>query len=148
MLKISATAVSAFMNCVYRNRLHCSIIELRGRKLEAVNARNCSKITCNQPAVATLTASYADRIAVIGPLSPEPQNGQSDLCAEHAANFVAPQSWKVLLSPKPLEPQDDLLALAKALSNETDQGRLNFSNKTPAEDLTENKPQLRIIKDQ
>ncbi|MDY5131679.1 DUF3499 family protein, partial [Actinotignum timonense] len=32
--------------------------------------RKCSRTTCQQPAVATLTSQYAEATAVIGPLSP------------------------------------------------------------------------------
>lgn len=85
-----------------------------------VSARSCSKSSCSQPAVATLTFVYADSTAVIGPLSRESEPHTYDLCAQHAAAFTAPRGWTVVMAPAPLEPEDDVLALARALADEPD----------------------------
>ncbi len=92
--------------------------ERSGRKIEVVSARSCSKSSCSQPAVATLTFVYADSTAVIGPLSRESEPHSYDLCASHAASFTAPRGWTVVTAPAPLEPEDDVLALARALAGE------------------------------
>lgn len=88
----------------------------RGRYTRGVSDRDCSKTSCSQPAVATLTFVYADSTAVIGPLSRESEPHSYDLCADHAANFTGPNGWDVVVAPRPLEPEDDVLALARALS--------------------------------
>lgn len=92
--------------------------EPSGRKMDVVSARSCSKSSCSQPAVATLTFVYADSTAVIGPLSRESEPHTYDLCASHAASFTAPRGWTVVTAPAPLEPEDDVLALARALADE------------------------------
>lgn len=78
--------------------------------------RACSKTTCNQPAVATLTYDYAEATAVLGPLSTNREPGAMDLCEHHANNFTAPRGWQVIrlatnFEPAPPSP-DDLMALA------------------------------------
>lgn len=98
-----------------------------GDRLEVVSNRDCSKTSCSQPAVATLTFVYADSTAVIGPLSREVEPHTYDLCAGHAAHFTAPRGWKVVVAPTPLEPHDDVLALARALCDSTpDSSRADF----------------------
>ena len=79
--------------------------------MDVVSARSCSKSSCSQPAVATLTFVYADSTAVIGPLSRESEPHTYDLCASHAASFTAPRGWTVVTAPAPL-------ALARALADE------------------------------
>ena len=91
-------------------------------RLQGVSRRDCSKTSCTEPAVATLTFVYADSTAVIGPLSREPEPHSYDLCAKHAASFTVPQGWEVVMAPTPLEPQDDVLAIARALMGPSRQG--------------------------
>lgn len=78
--------------------------------------RQCSRTACTRAAAATLTYSYADSTAVLGPLAPA--SGGHDLCAEHAAGLSVPRGWEVIDLPReahPPPPEDDLLALADAI---------------------------------
>jgi hypothetical protein len=69
--------------------------------------------------VATLTYSYLDSTAVVGPLSPQSDPHGYDLCAAHAERTTAPRGWEVLhleLGEGRAEPShDDLVALADAV---------------------------------
>ena len=58
--------------------------------------RPCSKVACNDEAVATLTYVYADSMAVLGPLSTTAEPHTYDLCARHAERLSAPQGWQVV----------------------------------------------------
>lgn len=61
-----------------------------------MNGRPCSKVTCQDEAVATLTYDYADSMAVVGPLSMTVEPHGYDLCARHAERLSAPQGWQVV----------------------------------------------------
>ncbi|MDY5139472.1 DUF3499 family protein, partial [Actinotignum timonense] len=71
--------------------------------------RKCSRTTCQQPAVATLTYQYAEATAVIGPLSPVASPGTFDLCEAHAESVTAliimmgtslsSRSWRATSTP-------------------------------------------------
>ncbi|ROQ36623.1 uncharacterized protein DUF3499 [Frondihabitans sp. PhB188] len=61
-----------------------------------MNGRPCSKVTCQNEAVATLTYDYADSMAVVGPLSGTVEPHGYDLCAVHAERLSAPQGWQVV----------------------------------------------------
>jgi hypothetical protein len=81
--------------------------------------RACSRPTCNQPAVASLTYDYAESTAVLGPLPTNREPHAFELCEKHANNFTAPRGWQVIrlatnFEPAPPSP-DDLLALADAV---------------------------------
>ena len=65
--------------------------------------RPCSRQTCQQPAVATLTYVYADSMAVLGPLSAKAEPHSYDLCEHHAGRLSAPQGWSVLRIAAPEE---------------------------------------------
>ena len=58
--------------------------------------RPCSRITCSDPATATLTFVYVDSMAVLGPLSTTSEPHSYDLCQRHAARTTAPQGWQVV----------------------------------------------------
>jgi hypothetical protein len=81
--------------------------------------RACSRQTCREPAIATLTYVYADSTAVLGPLATYAEPHCYDLCAAHSERLTAPRGWEVLrLAPDPdtLGPSsDDLEALADAV---------------------------------
>lgn len=62
-------------------------------------ARLCSRQTCKREATVTLTYSYADSTAVIGPLSEHREPHAYDLCDLHAEQLTAPQGWKVVRVP-------------------------------------------------
>ena len=52
-------------------------------------ARLCSRQTCKREATVTLTYSYADSTAVIGPLSEHREPHAYDLCDLHAEQLTA-----------------------------------------------------------
>lgn len=62
-------------------------------------ARLCSRQTCKREATVTLTYSYADSMAVIGPLSEHREPHAYDLCDLHAEQLTAPQGWQVVRVP-------------------------------------------------
>ncbi|OII27721.1 DUF3499 family protein [Frigoribacterium sp. MCBA15_019] len=61
-----------------------------------MNGRPCSKVTCRDEAVATLTYVYADSMVVVGPLSDRVEPHGYDICGRHAASLSVPQGWQVL----------------------------------------------------
>lgn len=77
--------------------------------------RRCTKHSCESPAVATLTYSYADSTVVVGPISVYAEPHTYDLCAAHADAVSAPRGWEVLRLDYAKEEEDDLLALAEAV---------------------------------
>jgi Protein of unknown function (DUF3499) len=58
--------------------------------------RPCSKVACNDEAVATLTYVYGDSMAVLGPLSTTAEPHCYDLCERHSENLSAPRGWQVI----------------------------------------------------
>jgi Protein of unknown function (DUF3499) len=58
--------------------------------------RPCSRISCPEQAVATLTFVYADSMAVLGPLSATHEPHTYDLCDRHAQRTSAPKGWQVV----------------------------------------------------
>jgi hypothetical protein len=58
--------------------------------------RFCTKDSCSAPPQVTLTYDYDDRVAVLGPLSPEQAPHAHDLCARHAQRFTVPSGWQVI----------------------------------------------------
>jgi hypothetical protein len=97
-----------------------------------VTARQCSRPTCKQLAVCTLTYVYRDSTAVLGPLAAFVEPHCYDLCARHADRMTAPRGWDVVRLPLGDPPgeavveADDLEALANAV-------REAASPRTPAE---------------
>lgn len=81
--------------------------------------RKCMRPQCQQSAVSTMTYSYAQATAVVGPLAPFPQPGTFDLCAEHALTVTVPTGWelvRLITDFVDVEPStDDLTALADAI---------------------------------
>ena len=67
--------------------------------------RLCSRQTCREPAVATLTYVYADSMAVLGPLAAKAEPHSYDLCAHHADRLSAPPGWSVLRISAPEDNQ-------------------------------------------
>lgn len=73
-----------------------------------MNTRPCSKATCGQQAVATLTYSHEDRTAVLGQLTPVYEPHAYDLCEKHAKTLTAPMGWKLIRHaavPRSTQPQ-------------------------------------------
>lgn len=87
--------------------------------MPVVSRRRCSKPSCAQPAVSTLTYVYADSTAVVGPLATYAEPHCYDLCQMHSDRLTAPRGWEVVrITPDPdaLKPSsDDLQALADAV---------------------------------
>jgi hypothetical protein len=69
--------------------------------------------------VATLTFSYQEFTAVIGPLSPVVEPGCYDLCREHSNGFRVPKGWEVTMLPGDLSStatnESDVMALANLI---------------------------------
>jgi len=61
-----------------------------------MSARACSRISCSDEAVATLTFSYADSMAVLGPLAGTHEPHSYDLCDRHARLTTPPQGWQMI----------------------------------------------------
>lgn len=87
--------------------------------MPSVSRRRCSKPSCTQSAVSTLTYVYADSTAVVGPLATYAEPHCYDLCQMHSDRLTAPKGWEVVrITPDPdaLKPStDDLEALANAV---------------------------------
>lgn len=81
--------------------------------------RHCSRSSCTEPAVATMTYDYREATAVIGPLAPVARAGAFDLCAKHALSVTVPVGWQMIRLATEFEPvdpsPDDLTALADAI---------------------------------
>lgn len=81
--------------------------------------RPCSRPSCRERAVATLTYVYADCTAVLGPLAETAEPHCYDLCDGHASKLTAPRGWDVVrLDFDPYDfaqSHDDLEALANAV---------------------------------
>lgn len=58
--------------------------------------RLCSKSSCSEQAMATLTYVYADSQAVIGPLAEAKEPHSYDLCTRHAERLSAPLGWHIV----------------------------------------------------
>jgi hypothetical protein len=95
-----------------------------------VKPRGCSRPTCKQVALYTLTYVYGDSTAVLGPLAAYVEPHCYDLCAAHADRLTVPRGWEVVRLPSPVEVEpeaaDDLEALANAVREAT-------TPRTPAE---------------
>jgi hypothetical protein len=61
-----------------------------------MTVRPCSRISCTDAAVATLTFSYVDSMAVLGPLAGTHEPHSYDLCDRHAKLTSPPQGWQLI----------------------------------------------------
>lgn len=82
-----------------------------------MSPRRCSRPTCKQVALYTLTYVYRDSTAVLGPLATHVEPHCYDLCAAHADRLTVPRGWDVVRLPAVPAEQvaDDLEALANAV---------------------------------
>jgi hypothetical protein len=64
-----------------------------------VTNRLCRHQGCAGRARATLTFSYSDRTAVLGPLSPTRSVEGIDLCVDHCDNASVPRGWDLVRLP-------------------------------------------------
>ncbi|HLP23328.1 MAG TPA: DUF3499 family protein [Microbacteriaceae bacterium] len=58
--------------------------------------RVCSRVSCSELAVATLTYDYAEQLAVLGPLARTAEPHSYDLCPRHAERTSTPQGWQLV----------------------------------------------------
>ena len=58
-------------------------------------SRHCARPGCNQPAIATLTYDYGNRVAWIDRLSAEDHPMTHDLCERHASSLSVPKGWRL-----------------------------------------------------
>jgi len=81
--------------------------------------RHCSRSSCHQKAVMTLTYVYSESIAVVGPLATYSEPHAYDLCESHGAKLTVPNGWQVIrreINPSDNGPSDqDLMAIAEAV---------------------------------
>jgi hypothetical protein len=110
-----------------------------------VGVRRCSKPSCSNRAVATLTYVYSDKTAVLGPLATFREPHCYDLCENHSVRLTAPVGWEIVrlaIDPEALKPSvDDLEALANAVR---EVGRVE---PTAAPVETSSRPHLRVLRD-
>lgn len=65
--------------------------------------RECAKLACREPAVATVALRYRDRLLWIADLLPERDPNLIDLCVGHADSMVAPYGWELIDDRRPIE---------------------------------------------
>jgi hypothetical protein len=66
--------------------------------------RECGKLGCRLPAVATAALRYRQRVLWIGLLGPQRDPNLLDLCQAHAASITAPYGWERLDERPPPTP--------------------------------------------
>jgi Protein of unknown function (DUF3499) len=77
------------------------------------DVRECSKIGCRGPAVATAAMRYGERVLWLGELLPERDPNLLDLCGQHAGRITAPRGWTLRLDrPPAAEPIPPTVPLA------------------------------------
>jgi hypothetical protein len=76
-------------------------------------------VACPDPPVATLTFTYREATAVLGPLATQKDPNGYDLCARHADRVVPPRGWEVVRLAPEMTPtgrsQDEIMALADSV---------------------------------
>ena len=60
------------------------------------NSRRCSRASCTNAAIKTLTYIYSDSTAVLGPLATYAEPHNYDLCADHSERLTVPVGWNVI----------------------------------------------------
>lgn len=107
--------------------------------------RRCSKTSCSNRAVATLTYVYSDQTAVLGPLATYAEPHCYDLCEAHSQKLTAPRGWEVVrlsIDPDSLKPSlDDIEALANAVR---EIGAIPVAAPEPSE--PSGRPHLRVLR--
>ena len=65
--------------------------------------RRCYRVGCQGAPVSTLTYNYAHSTATLGPLRPEHDPGDYDLCLDHARHLQVPSGWTLerVSTPEP-----------------------------------------------
>jgi len=84
-----------------------------------MTGRTCSRASCTNAAIKTLTYVYSDSTAVLGPLATYAEPHNYDLCASHSERLTVPVGWNVIKQEPTIEQSgpsnDDLMAIANAV---------------------------------
>ena len=84
-----------------------------------MTGRTCSRASCTNAAIKTLTYVYSDSTAVLGPLATYAEPHNYDLCASHSERLTVPVGWSVIKQEPTIEQSgpsdDDLMAIANAV---------------------------------
>lgn len=75
------------------------------RPLSRATGRPCARPGCPSPSRATLTFSYADRQAWLGPLREDRPPHAYDLCVAHADRTEPPRGWR-FQDQRPSDPEE------------------------------------------
>jgi Protein of unknown function (DUF3499) len=82
-------------------------------------SRGCSRASCREPALRTLTYIYADSTAILGELATFAEPHAYDLCLEHSEKLTLPNGWTVIRSEGASSDagpnNDDIMAIADAV---------------------------------
>ena len=87
--------------------------------MKRTTRRRCSRASCTNSSIKTLSYIYSDSTAVLGPLSTYAEPHNYDLCSIHSARLTVPVGWNVIKeeiienSSGPSE--EDLMAIANAV---------------------------------
>jgi hypothetical protein len=83
------------------------------------NSRRCSRASCTNAAIKTLTYIYSDSTAVLGPLSTYVEPHNYDLCSIHSERLTVPVGWNVIkeefVNDNSGPSEEDLMAIANAV---------------------------------
>ena len=87
--------------------------------MRKMTGRTCSRASCANAAIKTLTYVYSDSTAVLGPLATYAEPHNYDLCASHSERLTVPVGWNVIKQEPTIEQSgpsdDDLMAIANAV---------------------------------
>ena len=87
--------------------------------MRKLSARTCSRASCTNAAIKTLTYIYSDSTAVLGPLATYAEPHNYDLCSTHSERLTVPVGWNVIKQEVTAEhngpSDDDLMAIANAV---------------------------------
>ena len=87
--------------------------------MRKLSGRTCSRASCTNAAIKTLTYVYSDSTAVLGPLATYAEPHNYDLCASHSERLTVPVGWNVIKQEATVEhtgpSDDDLMAIANAV---------------------------------
>ena len=99
-----------------------------------MSRRTCSRASCTNAAIRTLTYVYSDSTAVLGPLATYAEPHSYDLCASHSERLTVPVGWNVIKQEATVEhsgpSEDDLMAIANAV-REVANSNLNQKSMPP-----------------
>ena len=83
------------------------------------SVRRCSRASCTNTAIKTLTYIYSDSTAVLGPLSTYAEPHNYDLFSIHSERLKVPVGWSVIkeeiINHNTGPSEEDLMAIADAV---------------------------------